>query len=259
MQPARPARVRLMGVELDPITPVEMLAATAAFIARGGTAVIANHNSHSLYLHQRSERLRAFFAQADLVQIDSRPLIAWGARLGLPLRPDHRSTYLDWRGAFWDAAAANGWRVFYIGGAPGVAEAARRKLIAERPSARIAVHEGYFDADGPANGALLQAIAAFDPDVVMVGMGMPRQELWILDNRPALKRGVLFPVGAAFDYEAGVQRAAPRALGALGLEWLFRLAASPRRLAFRYLVEPWFLLPAAIGDLRAARGRRAGR
>src|SRR5690606_25524795 len=124
---------------------------------------------------------------------------------------------------------------------------------------QIAVHHGYFDAEGAANAALLGAIAAFDPDVVLVGMGMPRQELWIIDNRPALKRGVLFPVGAAFDYEAGVQRAAPRVLGALGVEWLFRLAAQPRRLAFRYLVEPWFLLPAAVADLRAAMARRAAR
>lgn len=254
MQPA--LRVRLMGVDLDPTTPREMLAATEGFIARGGVAVIANHNSHSLYLHQRSARLRAFFAQADLVQIDSRPLIAWGRRLGLPLRPDHRSTYLDWRAAFWETAAAKGWRVFYVGGAPGVAEAARERIVAQWPAAQVAVHDGYFDVAGPANAALLEQIAAFDPDVVMVGMGMPRQELWILDNRPALARGVLFPVGAAFDYEAGVQRPAPRRLGALGLEWLFRLASEPRRLGFRYLVEPWFLLPAALEDLRAARVRR---
>lgn len=138
-----------------------------------------------------------------------------------------------------------------------MAEAARQRLAAAHPGCQIGVHHGYFDPDPASaeNQAVLAAILDFGPDILLVGMGMPRQEAWILANRHAVPRGVMFSVGAAFDYEAGAQTAAPRWMGRLGLEWLFRLASQPRRLAFRYLVEPWFLLPAALEDLRAKRLR----
>ncbi|HEY3696547.1 WecB/TagA/CpsF family glycosyltransferase [Phenylobacterium sp.] len=261
MEPGQPPRLRLLGAEFDLVTPPEVMTRVAGWVDAGRSAVVANHNSHSLYLFRRSQRLREFFAQADLIEMDSVPVIAWGRLLGLPVRRAHRCTYLDWRDDFWRLADARGWKVFYLGGAPGVADAACARLAGEWPNVRLAARHGYLDADpaSPENRELLARIAAFAPDVVFVGMGMPRQEMWILDNRAAFARGVLFPVGAAFDYEAGVQAAAPRWMGRIGLEWLFRLATQPRRLAMRYLIEPWFLLPAALGDLRARPGLNAAR
>ncbi len=82
-------------------------------------------------------------------------------------------------------------------------------------------------------------------------MGMPIQELWVSRNAHALKRGVILTVGAAFDYEAGIQGAAPRILGGLCLEWLYRLVREPRRLSGRYLIEPWSLVGQALADLKA--------
>lgn len=255
---AATTRVRLLGGVVDPITPGEMLAATEAFVAGGGTAVIANHNSHSLFLLARTPALRAFFDDADLVQIDSRPMILWGRLMGLPVGREHRSTYLDWRDAFWATVRDRGWRVFHVGGARGVGERAAAAIRKAWPGVNLAEHCGYFDVDpmSAQSIALRRDIAAFDPDIILVGMGMPRQEQWIAANRPLIGRGVFFPVGAAFDYEAGVQAAAPRWTGKVGLEWLFRLLSQPRRLAFRYLVEPWFLAPAALADIGARLGRR---
>ena len=88
-------------------------------------------------------------------------------------------------------------------------------------------------------------------------MGMPRQEAWIAANYGLLETGVVFSLGAAFDYEAGVQKAAPRWSGRLGLEWLFRFAADPKRLFTRYFVEPWLLTPLMIRDLGAFLRQRA--
>ena len=88
-------------------------------------------------------------------------------------------------------------------------------------------------------------------------MGMPIQEAWLHRRYDQLDAAAVLPVGAAFDYEAGVQRPAPRLLGALGLEWLFRLLLDPRRLFHRYLVEPWSLVGPAMEDVR--RHRLAGR
>jgi len=102
-------------------------------------------------------------------------------------------------------------------------------------------------------------VREFKPNVLFVGMGMPRQELWIADNVEALPQAVILPVGAAFDYEAGVQKAAPRWMGRLGVEWLFRLFADPKRLFARYCVEPWFLIGPALGDVREAMRRKKRR
>lgn len=245
-----PTRLRLLGAEVDLVTPAEMLSTVERWVSSGRSAVVANHNLHSLYFHGRSERMRDFFQVADLIQVDSMPMIAWGRLLGLPLTSEHRSTYLDWRGDFWRLADACGWRVFYLGGAPGVAEAACRRLGRKYPGVALGARDGFFK---PADEAeVVDQINAFAPDIVFVGMGMPRQETWILDHHRAIRRGVLFNVGAAFDYEAGAQAPAPRWMGRIGLEWLFRLVSQPSRLARRYLIEPWSLLPAAWDDLRAA-------
>jgi N-acetylglucosaminyldiphosphoundecaprenol N-acetyl-beta-D-mannosaminyltransferase len=252
-----PARVRLLGGDVDVATPQEMLRFVDLAAGAGGTALIANHNAHSLFLLRRSATMRAFFADADLIQIDSTPLILWGRLLGLPLNRAMRSTYLDWRGDFWALAEARRWRVFYLGGAPGVAEAAALRLEARYPQAHVGCHHGYFDQAPTSheNRCVLAKIAAFDPDVLLVGMGMPQQETWVLENRAALKRGAIFTVGAAFDYEAGVQATPPRWTGRLGVEWLARLVSQPRRLAFRYLIEPWSLLGPALHDIGEAFAR----
>ena len=256
-----PPRVRVLGAEVDVVTPRDMLRLTEALVEAGGPAVIANHNAHSLALSRRSEAMRAFYADADLVQIDSTPMILWARLLGLPVGREHRSTYLDWRDDFWRLANERGWRVFYLGGAPGVAQRACEALCRRWPGVTLGWRDGYFDArPGSAdNRAVLKAIKTFQPDILFVGMGMPRQEEWIAANREALDRGVIFSVGAAFDYEAGVQKTPPRWSGRLGVEWLFRLVSQPVRLAHRYLVEPWALVPEAWADLGAAVSGRAGR
>jgi len=243
---------------VDPIAPPEVLQRVENSVAARRGAVIANHNAHSLYLLRRDAKLRAFFEAADLIQIDSFPILFWGGLLGLPLHKGLRSTYLDWRGAFWALADKGGWRVFYLGGQPGVADRAGEELRARWPNVILGARHGYFDAapDSKDSRDVLEAIAAFDPQVLLVGMGMPRQERWIADNRPALAGMVVLSVGAAFDYEAGVQKTPPRWSGPMGLEWLFRLAADPLRLYKRYLIEPWFLAPSAAHDVvRAMRGR----
>jgi hypothetical protein len=88
-------------------------------------------------------------------------------------------------------------------------------------------------------------------------MGMPRQEIWVLENQAQLGPCVTFTVGGAFDYEAGVQRPSPRWMGQVGMEWLFRLMADPQRLFTRYCVEPWHLMGPAVRDLGKALARQA--
>jgi len=247
-------RVKLLGQPVDLVRPEEVLHQVDTWVSEGRKAVVANHNLNSLNLIRRNPAMAAFYERADLVEVDSTPLIAFARALGVHGRTFHRCTYLDWRDHFWSLADRKGWRVLYLGGAPGVAETARQRLMTLYPSAIIAVRDGYFDATpgSAANASVLAGIAAFKPHILFVGMGMPRQEVWIGQNLDALPDSVIFSVGAAFDYEAGVQDAAPRWMGPLGIEWLYRLVRDPERLAKRYLIEPWGLADLIVADVFTA-------
>lgn len=250
-------RVTILGQPMDLVKPEEVLHHIQQAVRQGAKSLIANHNLHSLYLMQKRPELGAFYEKADLIEVDSTPLLAFSRALGLHSRGFHRCTYLDWRDHFWSVANREGWRVLSVGGAPGVGDEAARRLKLRYPDADIAIHHGFFDArpGSSENAAVLDRITGFQPHILFVGMGMPRQELWIADNFERFPDCVILSVGAAFDYEAGVQSAAPRWMGRAGIEWAYRLVHDPKRLFVRYCVEPWTLLPLALRDILKTRGR----
>jgi N-acetylglucosaminyldiphosphoundecaprenol N-acetyl-beta-D-mannosaminyltransferase len=247
-------RVRVLGGAMDLVRPEEVFHFVAGKIAAREGAIVANHNLHSLYLIRKDEKIAEFYQRSDLIEVDSVPLIFWARIVGRASRRFHRCTYLDWRDAFWERAIAENWKVFFVGGAPGVGDKAVARIQADWPGAQIETHHGYFDIaqDGVENQAVVELIQAYKPDIVLVGMGMPRQEVWVLENQAQLGPCVTFTVGGAFDYEAGVQRPSPRWMGQVGMEWLFRLMVDPQRLFTRYCLEPWHLMGPALHDLRKA-------
>ncbi|HTX51222.1 MAG TPA: WecB/TagA/CpsF family glycosyltransferase [Caulobacteraceae bacterium] len=245
-------RVQLLGGPVDLVSRGGVLRFIGGAVAAGRKAIIGNQNFHSLYLSRDNASLASFFDAADLIEIDSTPLLFWANLVGMGLTRQHRSTYLDWRDDFWRLASRNRWRVFCLGATTAVNAVAVARLSAQWPGAVIAGHDGYFDQrrESAENAEIVSAINEFRPDVLFVGMGMPLQETWIVENYAALASGVVLSVGAAFDYEAGAQSPAPRIYGELGLEWLYRLAREPRRLFRRYLIEPWFLVAPALDDVK---------
>lgn len=251
----------MLGGAVDLVKSAEVFHFVTGKIKAREKAIIANHNLHSLYLIQKNDEIREFFNRADLIEVDSMPLIFWARLNGRPSRRFHRATYLDWRDEFWDKVVEQGWRVFFLGSEPGVAEIARARILTQWPEVQLATHHGYFDmeADSAENAVIVDRINAFAADIVLVGMGMPRQEIWILRNLAKLTACVSFTVGGAFDYEAGVQKPAPRWLGQFGVEWAYRLLIDPRRKFHRYCVEPFYLLAPAIRDVATSLMRKLGR
>jgi N-acetylglucosaminyldiphosphoundecaprenol N-acetyl-beta-D-mannosaminyltransferase len=143
-------------------------------------------------------------------------------------------------------AAAQGFSLYFLGGRPSVAREAARRLIESYPDLKIAgVRHGYFDhsAGSTQNEAVVAEINAAAPDILLVGLGMPLQERWLMENRERIGAGVVLTGGAVFDYVSGGLRRGPRLLTDNGFEWLARLFVEPRRLWRRYLVgNPLFLL-----------------
>ena len=241
----------LLGVRVDPLSLAALTAAVTDAVNSGRRCVIANHNLHSICLHRRDERLRAFYRLAHLTFIDGMSIIFAGRLLGFPMRREHRVTYVDWLDPLMATAAASGWRVMYLGGARGVAHRGAAVLRSRHPRLSIETMHGFFDParDGEENREVLREIRTVAPELLMVGMGMPRQEHWILENLPSLPSCVVLTAGAAITYAAGVVPTPPRWAGQIGMEWLFRLVAEPRRLWKRYLLEPWSALGLLVRDL----------
>lgn len=237
-------RVHLLGIAVDPLTQDGLTALVVQGVADRRRWVIANHNLHSVFLYHHDRELKAFYDAADFSHIDGMPIVLLGRLLGRPLNRAHRVTYVDWIRPLLAEAARRGFRVFYLGSRPGVAEAGAAILTAEFTQLHMEVQHGFFSADAGSseNRDVLEQIRAFRPDILMVGMGMPRQELWVARNLETLDAGVILMTGACMDYVAGMVATPPRWLGQLGLEWAYRLFTEPRRLWRRYLVEPWFVL-----------------
>jgi N-acetylglucosaminyldiphosphoundecaprenol N-acetyl-beta-D-mannosaminyltransferase len=240
----KPKPYKFLGIRLHALSISELNSLIAESIQLKQKWTVAHHNLHSLYIYHHDYKMRMFYKNAEYIHIDGMLLVFLGKLLGFPLKREQRVTYADWIWALMEESAKNNWRVFYIGSKPGVAERAAAILRSKFSGLQIATSHGYIDAhpDSLDNLAILATIKAYEPHIVMVGMGMPRQEYWILDNLDSIYANTILPSGACMDYVAGVISTPPRWMGRLGLEWLYRLFNEPKRLWKRYLVEPWFIV-----------------
>ena len=235
--------LKFLGVQMDALNISQLNALVAQSVKEQRKWIIANHNLNSLHIYHHDPKMRAFYAKADYTHIDGMPLVFIGKLRGYSIEREHRVTYADWVYPLMEKAANKGWRIFYLGSKPGVADKGADILRQKFPELKIACNHGYIDArkDSQENLDTIAAINAFQPHILMVGMSMPRQEHWILDNLEQLQVNAILPSGACLDYVAGVVPTPPRWMGKMGLEWSYRLFSEPKRLWKRYLVQPWFI------------------
>ena len=243
-EPGQSNVIEILGVKVNPLSILQLNRSISEAIDHGHKWIISNHNLHSVYIYHHQSKMRDFYAKSKYIHIDGMALIFLGKILGFPLQREQRVTYVDWTNPLMAEAVKSGWRIFYLGSKPGVAEQGARILRTRFAGLQIVTAHGYFNADRDSaeNLKILAKINDYQPQIVMVGMSMPRQERWIVDNLDRIDTNVILPCGATLDYVAGAIPTPPRWAGQIGLEWLFRLISDPERLWRRYLVEPWFLL-----------------
>lgn len=209
--------------------------------APDGPVVIANLNLHGLYLALTEPGFAAFCRGADYVVVDGWPIWLWARlRLGSRVNRRHRVGSSDWVGKIIEADRAM--RVVAVAGRPESARLATRAVRGRCHALDWVGFDGYDNRPQTDDAAAVELPEAIERGcLVLVGMGMPVQEAWIEQNRSLLAGCYVANVGGCIDYLSGAQRLAPRWLGPLGLEWLFRLCCDPRRLWHRYLIEPFHL------------------
>ncbi len=239
-----PDPVEILGVPVIPLRVAVLHEWMDARLAAGQRAEILNVNVHALNLAYRLPWLRAYLRRAPLVFCDGAGVIL-GARM-LGRRIPERITYADWMWQLAGHAAQKGYRLYFLGALPGVAETAARTLQARFPALQVVGwRDGYFDRTpgSPANAQVIAEINRLDVDILVLGMGMPLQERWLMENWPDLTARIGLTGGAVFDYLSGRVKRAPDWMNRHSLEWLGRLLIEPARLWQRYLLgNPLFLL-----------------
>ena len=205
--------------------------------------------------------LRAALQDGAFVVADGLPLV-WvgrmrGHSLGRVCGPDVLPDLCD-RGR------EHGARHYFYGGGEGVAQRLAERLTARFPGLNVVGTETppYRPLTPAERDATVTRLNAAQPDFIWVGLGTPKQDLWLAEYRPALHAPAIMAVGAAFDIIGGFRPRAPLAMQRLGLEWLFRLIQEPRRLARRYTVVNARFVGLALADLfrnrRVRSARRSG-
>jgi len=229
-------RFAVLGIDIDAVQIPNALVKMERWIASGERGrYVAVANVHMIIEAVRNAGFKEILQNADMVVPDGMPLVWRGRRQGFDLPRRVYGPELMFE--FCRSTQDKGYRHFFYGGAPGVAERLVRSL---RSQMRIEVagtlSPPFKPLSAAEDAALVEQVNATRPDILWVCLGCPKQERWMYSHRDVLQVPVMVGVGQAFDIYAGSLRQAPHVMRENGLEWLFRLCIEPRRLWRRYLL-----------------------
>ena len=235
-------RVRVLGIEIDPLTVAELNARVGKIIEQKQKGLVLNVNTHAMNIAYEQPWFHAFLREAHVMYCDGAGVQLAAGLLGR--RIPRRICLSDWQ---WDLAEycdQRGYTLYFLGAAPGVAQAAAEKFCERFPAIQIlGTRHGYFDRRGPENEEVVREINRLHPNILIVCLGMPLQEEWLRCNWQRLDVNVFISGGACLDFASRRVRRCPNWMSENGLEWLFRLTLEPRRLFRRYVIgNPLFLL-----------------
>ena len=225
--------VPILNCEFASVTVADTVDWARSWIRSGRRGYICTVNVAILMMMRSDPKLQSFVDRASLVVVDGQPLV-WASHM----QPNHlpeRVTGVDLVDALCALAAKEGFGVYFLGARRDVIETAAKRLVERFPGLDVrGIADGYFDASEAPERA--RAVRESGAKILIVGMGVPRQEEFIESQWDELGIELTIPVGGSFEVIAGTARRAPVFLQRIGMEWSFRLAQEPRRLWKRYLV-----------------------
>ena len=237
------SKANVLGVYIDCVRLEQVLALIRSAIQAQRRLLITHAHVMGLNIAYEQDWFRHFLNNADLVYCDGMGVKLGGQLLGYDI--PKRLTLADWMYPLADMVRAEGFSFFFLGNPPGSAEKAAVRLQALYPGLKIVgIHHGYFEKTpgSPENEAVVAQINTAQPDILLVGFGMPAQERWLAENWERLEARVAITCGALFEYIAGELPRGPRWMTEHYLEWLARMLISPRRYTRRYMMDnPRFL------------------
>lgn len=236
----------LFGLDIDAVSFAEAVSLLRTILAGDGPAkVVVTPNTDQIVKLSRDPALLQHYRRADFIFADGFPLVVASRLLHGGQGCRERVTGADLFPALCQVVAGRGGRIFLLGGHPGQQEGLRAALKRKYPAAAFEVFSPSlaFSPDSAEGREAAACLNGFRPELTFVCLGMPKQELWSLRYRSELATRLICCFGAAFEFDLGLVRRAPRLLQKMGLEWLWRLMGNPKKLGHRYLLDdPYFAI-----------------
>ena len=230
-------RNKLFNLEIDNLTLLEALEKIDDLIASGGCHHVVTANPEILYRALSDKGLYETIAQASLVTADGQGILLAGKLLDQPFKA--RVTGIDLAEALCATSGERGHKIYFLGGKEGISKKAQMAILRRYPDANIVgEHHGYFKNDIE---PLLADLREKKPDILLVAMGSPYQEDFIVRYQKLLNIPVAIGVGGTLDVFSGEVKRAPELVQTLKLEWAYRILSDPKRWR-RTLVLPKFVL-----------------
>ena len=235
-------RINILGGGFDSLTMDEAVSRGMALMAEKKAAYVVTPNPEIVMLAREDPALLNAVQDAALVLPDGIGVVKGARILGTPLK--EKIPGIDFATNLMAKMSESGQKLFLLGAKPGVAELAAAALQERFPGLVICgTNDGYFQDDAP----VIEKINAVQPDLLLVCLGAPKQELWMQTNASRLSVGLMAGLGGSLDVFSGVTERAPEIWQKLGLEWLHRLLKEPSR-AKRLSNLPKFVF-AVLGKL----------
>lgn len=231
------SRIKFMNTEIDNLTMDETLNEINNLIKKRQNAYVVTPNVDHIVQLEKGGELVNVYKDANLILTDGKPLI-WISKLYKnPIK--EKISGSDLFPLLCKMAAEKKYSMFFLGAAEGVAAKAAENLMNKNPG--LSVVGTYsppygFEKDDNEINKIVKMIRDANPDILIVGLGCPKQELFIYHHRNELNVPLSLGLGASLDFEAGNIKRAPKWMANHGLEWLYRITQDPKRLAKRYLI-----------------------
>lgn len=231
-------RVNIGGITIDNVSMAQTLEAIERFVAERKPCYITNPNVDIVIRYNSDPEFARYYDEGALCVADGVPIL-WAAKfLGHPLKEKVSGSDLVPRVC--ELANRKGFKLFFLGGRPGAADAAKAKLLETLKDIKIVgtyAPPFGFENDEAELAKINRMIQEAKPDILFVGLGAPKQERWIKRYHQQLGVPVSMGVGVTFEFIAGIVKRAPKWMQSVGLEWFWRLCMEPGRLWKRYLVD----------------------
>ena len=250
-------KIRLGTIHADFVTFNQSIDIIDRLISSRQGGFVVTPNVDHVVQAEHHEGLRTAYRHAALSLVDGTPLLWISRLLGSPL--PEKISGSDLVRPLLERAAATGMRVYFLGSAPGVGDRAAQILRTEMPDLKIVGVDSPpmgFDKDPALEHAVLEKATAANPDLVMIALGCPKQELLMDRWHRRMAPAVMLGIGASLDFIAGHAKRSPKWMSRWGLEWAYRLSQDPKRMAERYLFRDAAILHIFCKMLRLPKSDR---
>lgn len=248
------SRMKFMNTKIDNLTMQEALEVIDKLIQEKKSAYVVTPNVDHIVQLETNKELQDVYANASLILTDGKPLLWIAKWYGTPIK--EKISGSDLFPLLCKMAAEKGYKMYFLGAAEGVAAKAAENLSKRYKGLQVVGTYSPlygFEKDQTEMDKIKKMIRVTNPDILIVGLGCPKQEMFMYYYCKELGVPISLGLGASFDFEAGNIKRAPRRMSNHGLEWLFRITQDPKRMAKRYLLDDRKILGLAIKYRRIGR------